>query len=251
MSEFSEVTITKRRDWGPQLMTITIDQTGPDFAPGQFFNLGVRINDELIRRSYSIASEPGQPAEFFLSRVSGGALTEKLFELKEGDKLLCDLTPMGFFVQREMPTVRAAWLVATGTGLGPYISMLREGSMLAQFARVVVVHGVREPYQLAYADELRQFDENFPKLTYVPVLSGTFAEDAGSTFADALKGRITTVFENGTLEARAEPFQDDSHMLLCGNPQMITDMSALMKARGYEKHRRRTPGHFNFEKYWQ
>lgn len=247
MSQFTKVTVTKRHDWGPDLMTITIDQSGPDFAPGQFYNLGVESDGQLIRRSYSVASEPGKPAEFFLSRVRGGELTERLFELREGDSLLCDLSPMGFFVQREMPTVRAAWLVATGTGLGPYISMLREGSMLAQFARVIVVHGVREPFQLAYADELREFAKNFPMFTYVPVLSGTGGEGPD----DALRGRITKVFESGELEERAEPFAQDSHMLLCGNPEMITDMSALMKARGYEKHKRRTPGHFNFEKYWQ
>lgn len=243
MSEMIEVAIKSRLDWGPNLMTLTLDQPA-DFAAGQFFNLALKVGDEVIRRSYSAASAPGHPLEFFLSRVDDGGFTPNMFEKGPGEKLLLSPKALGFFTLAEVPPTKRLWLVATGTGLGPYLAMIRSGQLLDRFEEIILVHGVREPYQLAYAQELTDMTHS-PRYRYVPILSGD-----GQHQDEVLRGRITKAWDDGTLEGAAGPFDADCHMLLCGNPKMIEDMVLRLKDRGFEKHRRRKPGHFNFEKYW-
>ncbi len=237
--------IAHRREWGPGLFTIQLDAT-QTFVPGQFFNLGLEFEGEAIRRSYSAASAPGQPLEFFISEVSAGQLTPKVAGLGVGDTILLDETPLGFFTLAEVPECRDLWLVGTGTGIGPSVSMLREGSVLKRFENVYLVQGVRTNSQLAYADEMRTLSAQHSHFHYLPTLSGK--EQPSSN--DILHGRITEVWDNGALSSAGAEFGQDSHMLLCGNPQMIDDMVERLKARGFEKHRRRKPGHFNFERYW-
>lgn len=245
MSSLQEVTIQRKHLWTPRLMTIELDATTPAFTSGQFFNLGLKSGDEILRRSYSAASAPGAPLEFFLSEVEGGGLTPRVFQLNEGDKILLDQTPLGFFTLSEVPDSKTLWTVATGTGLGPFVSMLREGTVLTRFEKVIVVHGVRKVEELGYREELEKLRTKHPHLAYIKALS------APSSDTDVTSGRITTLFESGQLEEAAKSaFDQDSHMLLCGNPQMIEDMTTELKARGFEKHRRKKPGHFNFERYW-
>ncbi len=157
---------------------------------------------------------------------------------------MLDPTALGFFTLDEVPESKRLWLVATGTGLGPYISMLRSGLLEKRFEQVVIVHGVRTAESLCYREEL-QAQEAAGKIIYVPVLSG-----ADESESDVLSGRITAAWDAGTLELKASAFDQDCHMLMCGNPQMIDDMTERLKARGFEKHRRKKAGHFNFERYW-
>lgn len=247
MAGLIEARIDARHEWNPELVTLTLDLSA-NFEPGQFFNLGLRVQDssEVMRRSYSAASAPGAALEFVVSLVDEGKFTPQLFDQQVGQSVLIDPTPLGFFTLKEVPEVSRLWLVGTGTGLGPYISMLRSTQLTERFEKVVVVHGVRHSMDLSYADELRDAARKDARLLYVPALSG----DETDPPADALAGRITTVFDSGALEEGAGSFDEQSHMLLCGNPQMIDDMVERLKSRGFEKHRRRKPGHFNFERYW-
>lgn len=247
MSGLESTRILARTDWTAGLMTLTLNRSA-DFAPGQFFNLGTKHGEHLVRRSYSAASAPGAPLEFLLSRVNSGDLTPSLFSLGVGDEVWLDSTPLGFFTLAEVPETKRLWLVATGTGLGPYLSMLRAGALSSRFEQVNIVHGVRAADHLAHREELA-LAEAAPHIRYIPVLSGAHSATEANMNAP-LSGRITAAWDNGELEARGGAFDHESHMLLCGNPQMIEDMSTRLKARGFEKHRRRAPGHFNFEKYW-
>lgn len=244
MSSIVSARITARANWAPGLMTVTLDLAA-EFTPGQFFNLGLSLGDNLVRRSYSAASAPGEPLQFLLSEVATGQLTPRLFALDVGHSLLLDTKGLGFFTLNEVPETKRLWLVATGTGLGPYLSMLSAGVLQDRFERVIVVHGVRRPGQLAHRADLEAFAQRHPWLSYVPVLSGKSSDPE-----PGVPGRITQAWDDGALEALAGPFDRDCHMLLCGNPAMIEDMSARLGARGFEKHRRRQPGHYNFEKYW-
>ncbi len=246
MTGFAAGRVVARRDWAPGLTTLTIDAAIQPHTAGQFVNLGLERGGELVRRSYSIASVPGAPLEFYLKEVPGGALTPELVRLPLGASVMVEQKPQGFFTLAYVPPCRDMWFVATGTGLGPFISMLRGPEVWARFERVVVVHGARHAEQLSYADELMQLSATHTgRFTRVPLVSG-------GNHGPALPGRVTTAFADGSLEARAGFSLDPerSHLMLCGNPDMILELTALLANRGLRKHRVRTPGHISAEKYW-
>jgi len=234
------------KTWGPGLRTLRLDGPALDFQPGQFVRLALPGAPD-IARSYSLSSAPGQPTETFLVEVPGGALTPKLFQLGIGDTVLLDTVPQGHFVLERVAPTRDLWLVGTGTGLGPYVSMLRSGEVWERAETVVVVHGVRERGHLAYGEELQALAEEAGRdLRWIGVVSRE-APQAG-----ALAGRLTDALESGALEAAAgvSLSAEASHVLLCGNPGMIRDLRALLEARGLARNRPRKPGQFTSEKYW-
>lgn len=240
-----ETTITDRRDWAPGLMTLRLAER-PDFRPGQFMNIGLHLSSGFLSRSYSLASAPGAELEVLLARVGGGALTPALFELSVGSSVWLDAKPQGFFTLDYVPPHRELWLIATGTGLGPFLAMLRSGVVFEKAESVVLVHGTRGPTELAHRAELEALQgERGRAFRYVPVLSR-------EPTSDLLRGRVTQVLASGELEQRVGiPIRaETSHLMLCGNPAMIEDATALLAARGLRKHRVRAPGHITTEKYW-
>jgi ferredoxin--NADP+ reductase len=240
-----ETTVTSRHDWAPGLMTLTLAER-PQFRPGQFMNLGLHLPGGFVSRSYSLASAPGDELQVLLARVGEGALTPALFELQVDAKVSLDPKPQGFFTFDYVPPHRELWLLATGTGLGPFLSMLRSGQAFERAERVLLVHGTRGPAELAHRQELESLaEQRAGTFRYLPVLSR-------ETEAGLLSGRVTHVLQSGELEQRAEtPISAASaHLMLCGNPAMIEEVTAQLSARGLRKHRQRTPGHITTEKYW-
>lgn len=247
MQGWSESTVIGRRDWAPGLMTLTLEADVEPFSAGQFFNLGLYRDGELLRRSYSAASAPGTPLEFYLTQVQDGALTPLLFALRAGDRVYVERKPQGFFTLEYVPPCRDLWMIATGTGLGPFIAMLRTEQPWQRAERVILVHGVREPAQLNYADEIAEHAARRPgRLERVPVVS------RDPSASGVLHGRVTTTLADGSLERRAGAAltPEGSHVMLCGNPAMIEEMSTALKQRGLRRHRQRNPGHITIEKYW-
>ncbi|HTQ04004.1 MAG TPA: ferredoxin--NADP reductase [Polyangiaceae bacterium] len=247
MQGWSAGHLIARRDWAPGLATLVVAAEVEPFAPGQFVNLALDIDGVIERRSYSIASPPGAPLQFLVTEVVGGALTPRLLRLRPGDPLWVEPKPQGFFTLKWLPDARELWLVATGTGLGPFLSILGSDELWRRFERVVLVHGVRDATQLAHRDELLRLAAERPRqLSLVAALSREAAPP------DLLHGRITTLLSTGELErAAGVPITPEhTHVMLCGNPAMIEEMTALLGTRGLRKHRVRTPGHVTFEKYW-
>lgn len=239
--------IIHRQDWAEGLITLRVDARIEAFHAGQFVNLGLDVGGTRIRRSYSMASAPGEPLEFYLTRVIGGALTPRLFDLPLGGQVDVESEPQGFFTLQYVPDARDLWLVATGTGLGPFIAILRTPEPWRRFERLVLVHGVRDRSQLAYRDELAAMSRaHAGRLVRVPVVSRESGADG------CVSGRVTAALESGALEERAGVgcAPDHSHVMLCGNPAMIHEMTALLKRRGLRKHRLRDPGQISIEKYW-
>jgi ferredoxin--NADP+ reductase len=226
-------------------MTLRVAERA-DFRPGQFMSFGLYLPNGFVSRSYSLASAPGQPLEVLVARVGEGALTPALFSLDEGSSLMLDPKPQGFFTFDYVPPHRELWLIATGTGLGPFLSMLRAGQAFQRAERVVLVHGVRGAPELAHRTELEALVEaRGGAFRYVPVLSRTL--EAGQ-----LQGRLTRALGSGELERRAETALNaaSAHVMLCGNPSMIEDTIQLLSARGLKRHRQRSPGQITTEKYW-
>lgn len=239
--------VLARRDWVEGLITLTIEAEIQPFKPGQFLNLGLRIGDHTSLRPYSMASAPGAPLEFYLSEVEEGDFSPSLCCLQPGDSLLVDPKPNGFFTLDWVPEARDLWLMATGTGLGPFISMLRAGELFRKFAHVVVVHGVRSVSALGYSNEIEDLAARNPgRLTYVPAVTRDNAS-AGVT-----RGRITSALLDGRLERAAgrELADHTSQVMLCGNPGMVEEMLKILAGRGLLRHRTRRPGHVTIEKYW-
>lgn len=246
MGEWIQAQLTTRHDWAEGLTTLQFAELTPRFTPGQFFNVGLLVGGTLIRRAYSAASAPGSPLEFVISRVPNGQLTSHLFDVQVGQTVAVDTAPAGFFTLEFLPPgVRDLWLVATGTGLGPYVSMLRAG-LLANYERVIVVHGVRRAVELTYSKELVEFARS-PGCHYVPTLTGPL-----ESLQSALHGRIPALLRSEAIEGYIGVGLDPerSHVLLCGNPDMIKDSIAVLEERGLRRHKRREPGHITTEKYW-
>jgi len=246
MQGWSEGRLLARHDWAPGLISLTVDARVEPFLPGQFVNLALEIEGAIERRSYSIASPPGAPLEFLLAEVPEGKLTPALMRLAPGDALLVEPKPQGFFTLRWVPEAPELWLVATGTGLGPFISILKSDELWARFERVVLARAARDRAHLAYGGELEELRQKHAKFRVVSLVS----REPGA--ADALHGRVTTALTDGSLERAAglaiKP--ERSHLMLCGNPAMIDDMTERLGQRGLRKHRVRTPGHITIEKYW-
>lgn len=236
--------ILDRTEWAPGLWSFRLEGELDNYVAGRFANLGLEIDGEIVKRSYSLGSPPGAPLEFYIVRVEGGVLTPRLHDLGAGDEVLLSPRASGFFTLDEVPDARDLWMVATGTGIAPYLAMLRTGAGLDRFERIVVVHGVRQLADLGYRDELEAMAAA-GTITYVPACT----REEG---ARVLHGRIPDRIADGMLEERAQAQLSpaDSHVMLCGNPGMIDGTVSALKEREMSKHRRRRPGHISFEKYW-
>lgn len=240
--------LERAHEWAPGLKTLTLStKSSIPFEAGQFVNLALDLPDGRVTRSYSMASAPGDPdLEFFLVEVEGGALTPSLLALEPGATLFVNPLPAGHFVLAKVPDAKTLWLIATGTGLGPYISMLRTPEPWERYERIVLVHAVRQPEHLAYREELAVHAAmHDDRLRLVSIVSRADADGA-------LRGRVTTALQDGSLEQAAglSLAPSTSQVLLCGNPGMIGEMRTLLAERGLKRHRRRDPGHVTAEKYW-
>ena len=238
----------------PNLFTLrTSRDPGFRFTAGQFARLGVRKPSGcIVWRAYSMVSAPHDEfLDFFSIVVPDGEFTSELSRLAVGDELLVDKQAFGFLTLDRFPDGRDLWLLATGTGIAPFLSILQDFEAWQRFERIILVYSVREARELAYQQliaELPQrdyLDGLGSKLLYLPVVTR-------EQIPGALHGRITTLIENGELE-RAADLQlapEHSRIMLCGNPQMIEDTRAVLKARDLNLAMTRRPGQVAVENYW-
>ena len=242
--------------WNPALMSFRVRRDpGYIFVPGQFARVGmVKDNGETIWRAYSIVSAPHELfLEFFLLVVPTGEFSSRVGRFNIGDTMQVELMPQGFLTVdrfRQPGREQDLWLIATGTGLAPYISMLRDDAVWKRFGNIVLVLSVRERHDLGYTEELEQLAadhvrEGMAKFHFVKTLTR-------DTLHGALHGRINTLLESGALEASAGVMLSDarSRFMLCGNPEMVETMRKLLKGRGFRMNRKLEPGHIIVENYW-
>jgi ferredoxin--NADP+ reductase len=251
MSKWLQARVTGRRNWTDRLVSLEVEAPQVTFVAGQFARLGLPAppgaKEETVGRPYSFVNPPGTPChEFFFNVVPGGPLSPRLAALGPGDPVWMLPTANGFFTVAEVPEAHVLWCLATGTGVGPFLSILRTPEPWAKFPRIVLVQAVRHSADLAYADVVAAIARAHPgAFTHLPIVSG----ERG---AGAMTGRIPALIADGTLEARAglalDP--DSSHAMLCGNPGMVADAQTALEARGMRRHRRREPGHITVETYW-
>ena len=241
MSKWLEGRVIENRHWTEALFSLRVEAPRLSFEAGQFVRIAL---EERIARPFSFVNPPEDPVlEFYGIVVPEGPLSPRLAQLRAGDRLLVATNPAGFLVLSEVPDAETLWLVSTGTGIAPFLSILRTETPWRRFQKVVLVHAVRHTAELAYADTIRKIAKENP-LRYVTFVS---RESAPAS----LPGRIPAALRDGRLEAAAGLKLDQrSHVMLCGNPDMLKDASAALAERGLRKHRRRNPGHITVESFW-
>jgi len=240
--------------------------TVPPFDPGQFVRLGLlrpprpedsvhgppspRRRIRLTRRAYSVASPPSitEWMEFFVVRIERGELTPRLWVLNPGGRLWMDDKAKGEFCIDLAPPGKDLVMVATSTGVAPFMSMLRAYRGQNRWRRFVLVNGVQRALDLGYRAELEATVRADPSVVYIPIAS---REPEGSPWRGP-RGRVQTVLEPQKYQelvgAPLDP--QECHVFLCGNPGMIDSVAPELAARGFVVHSRETQGNLHFERYW-
>lgn len=273
-----KVTVLSKTTWTPNLFSFTVSR--PDsfkFTAGQFVRLGVNpsqlqyykqqsetsedINDETnaalnedIFRAYSIVSSPfDEVLEFFSIVIPDGAFTSQLQHLQVGDELLLNTMPFGFLTlaRYQKPLPKDLWLLATGTGLAPFLSMLQDLKTWEDYEHIVLAYSARSTDELAYVETIERLQEDFGSLvdnpatlTFIPIVTRESVEGA-------LTERLPKLLLEGTLQERAgiELDIDSTHVMLCGNPDMVEDTKETLKSLGLVMNRR-GEGNIAVENYW-
>lgn len=257
-----KVIVTDVKQWSDNLFSFkTTRPDGFKFTAGQFARLGVNPNDlkqlqsqnlpdENIFRAYSIVSSPyDEFLEFFSVVIPDGSFTSKLKYLQIGDTLQLNPTLFGYLTltRYQTPLPKDLWLLATGTGVAPFLSILKTLEVWENYQSIVLVYSARMPQELAYVDEISQlknmYGEKGAKFIFVPIITR-------EPF-DGLTERLPKLIENGALENFVKLKFDvgSSHVMLCGNPQMVEDTKDALKNKGLTMNRR-GEGNIAVENYW-
>ncbi|MGP1924296.1 MAG: ferredoxin--NADP(+) reductase [Arsenophonus sp. NEOnobi-MAG3] len=240
--------IIKNHKWTDSLFSLILDAPIKPFIAGQYAKLSLEINGQRIQRAYSYVNAPNDnQLEFYLVTIPEGKLSPQLKALKPGDSIYITEEAAGFFILEELPDCKTLWMLSTGTAIGPFLSILQLGKNLARFKEMILVHAVRYAEDLSYLPLMKILEKKYQgKLKIQTIVSRE--NKIGS-----LTGHIPALIKNGQLEqavkAKIDPLT--SHVMLCGNPQMLKDTQQLLKTqRGMDKHLRRKPGQITNEQYW-
>jgi len=262
-------TITHVRFWVPgKLFSIRTTRDAQfRFTAGQFARLGLvqagpaqstaqavaPPDSALLWRAYSMVNAPQHDGlEFYSIVVPHGQFSPLLAQARVGDTLYIDNTAFGFLTLDRFAPGGTLWLLASGTGLSAFLSILQDAQTWQRFERVILVHGVRTGAELAYADTLQAWvQQHGGRLVYLPIPTRE-AAPAVPGLPALPQARITQLIEDGRLAQLAgcplEP--QTAKVMLCGNPDMIRDARALLQARGFAAGRRGNPGTLAVENYW-
>lgn len=238
MAATAPAKVTAVRHWNDRLFSFKTERAPAfRFENGHFTMVGLKVDGKPALRAYSIASANyEEQLEFFSIKVPDGLLTSRLQHIAVGDEVLLGQKPVGSLVLTDLHPGRNLYLFATGTGLAPFLAIVRDPETYARYERVVLVHGVRHVSDLAYrrylSEELQHHEylgeavrEQF--LYYPTVTRETFEH----------QGRITDLLGDSTLESdlglpRIDPEQDRA--MICGSVPMLEDLSRLLDSRGFQ-----------------
>ena len=249
-------TITSLHRWSDTLFSFRTTRAARfEFTPGQFSRLGLDSGSDILWRAYSIASAPHEPElEYFAVVVPQGAFSPLLARLRPGDPILTERASHGFMTATRFTAPgNDLWMLATGTGLGPFLSILQDPQVWQKYRNLILVHGARCADDLVYQDLLHRLQQQPPTASRarLHLIQSTTGSNQPAA-PNRLQGRITNLLVDGRLEATAglEINAEDSHLMLCGNPDMITEVRQILHQRGLRPNRRAAPGNFLTENYW-
>ena len=252
MSAFHEERVLTVHHWTDRLFSFTTTRDPAlRFSNGHFTMIGLKVNDKPLLRAYSIVSANYEEHLEFLSiKVQDGPLTSQLQHIKEGDTIIVGKKPTGTLLIDYLLPAKNLYLLGTGTGMAPWMSIIRDPETYERFEKVVLVHGVRFINELAYRDYItKELPEHEflgeivrEQLVYYPTVSREPFER---------EGRITTLIESGQMARELglpELNPETDRVMICGSPHMLRDLKALCEARGFKEGNTTTPGDFVIER---
>jgi ferredoxin/flavodoxin---NADP+ reductase len=252
MSNLNQERVLSVRHWTESLFSFTATRDSSfRFRNGQFTMLGIEIDGRPLLRAYSMASANYEDRlEFFSIKVPDGPLTSRLQRIREGDIIMVGRKATGTLVQDNLLPGTTLYLLATGTGLAPFASIIKDPETYDRFDKVVLVHGCRQVAELAYGEAvINELPDNEffgdmvrEKLIYYPTVTREPFHN---------RGRITDLIESGALfrDVGLPPLDIAcDRLMLCGSPPMLADLRALLVARGFTEGNHSEPGHFVIEK---
>lgn len=237
MSNLIQEQVTEVHHWNDTLFSFkTTRSPSLRFHNGHFVMIGLEVEGKPLLRAYSIASANYEEhLEFFSIKVPDGKLTSRLQHLKVGDPILVGKKPTGTLVLDDLKPGKNLFMFGTGTGLAPFMSLIKDPDVYERFEKVILVHGVRYVSELAYSDFITQeFPDNEflgelvrEKLIYYPTVTREEFKNVG---------RITTLMENGALceDVGLPPLNPETdRAMICGSPSMLADIRSILDAKGF------------------
>jgi len=252
MSAFNEERVLSVHHWTDKLFTFTTTRDPAlRFANGHFTMIGLRVDNKPLLRAYSIVSANYEEHLEFLSiKVPDGPLTSRLQHIQVGDSIVVGRKPTGTLVVDYLRPGQRLFLLSTGTGLAPFMSIVRDPETYEKFEQVVLVHGVRHRDELAYHDLLVEHLPNHEflgelvtsKLRYYPTVTREAYRNMG---------RVTELMDSGKLFAdlgvpALDPARD--RVMICGSAGMLRDLKHMLEQRGFSEGNTSTPGNFVIER---
>lgn len=252
MATLLEETVTEVHHWTDSLFTLKLTRDpGFRFENGQFAMIGLRVDGKPLMRAYSMASANYEEHLEFLSiKVPNGPLTSRLQHVQPGDKILINSKTTGTLIDSNLLPGKTLYMLSTGTGLAPFLSVIKDPTVYEKYDKVVLTHTCRHASELVYREMIEtelpnnEFfgDMVHGKLQYYP----TVTREPFQT-----RGRITQLIESGKLfeDLGVESFNKDSdRVMICGNPHMLTDITNYLENLGWDEGSSGKPGHFVIEK---
>lgn len=251
MANLNHETVTHVHHWNDTLFSFrTTRDPGFRYKNGHFTMIGLELENKPLLRAYSIASANyEEEMEFFSIKVQDGPLTKHLQNLKVGDKILVGRKPTGTLVADHLLPGKNLYMLSTGTGLAPFLSIIKDPEIYEQFDNVILTHGTRFISELAYSESITELPDNEffgemvqGKLHYYPTVTR-------EPFRN--EGRLTTLIENGKIFddlGLPRPNIEDDRFMLCGSPAMLKDLTAMLDSLGFKESRHGELGQYVVER---
>ena len=252
MSAFNEEKVLTVKHWTDRLFTFTTTRdTSLRFSNGHFTMIGLKVNNKPLLRAYSIVSANYEDHLEFLSiKVPDGPLTSRLQHIQPGDTIIVGRKPTGTLLCDYLLPGKRLYLLSTGTGLAPFMSIIRDPETYERFEKVILVHGVRQVDELAYHDLLV---DHLPKHEYLGDLVANQLLYYPTVTREQYRnmGRVTELLESGKLLSDLGlPALDreNDRVMICGSPAMLKDLKHMLEARGFAEGNTTRPGDFVIER---
>ena len=252
MAKFIQETVTYVHHWNDSLFSFrTTRQESLRFENGHFIMIGLEVDGKPLMRAYSIASANYQPElEFFSIKVADGPLTSRLQKIQPGDSIILSTKPTGTLVAGNLLPGKHLYLLGTGTGLAPFLSLIRDPEIYEQFEKVILFHGVREVSELAYQNFIEQ---ELPDDEYIGEMVRNQLIYYPSVTRESYKnnGRLTDLMTSGKLFRDIDmpaPNVKDDRFMLCGSPSMLKDTCHILDELGFSESRHGYQAEYTIER---